>query len=336
MKAIVVNETSPTRELTIQDVAEPVPGPEDVCIKVYAAGVNRADLLQRAGKYPPPPGTSPILGLEVSGEIIEVGSRVTTWRPGMKVCALLSGGGYAEKTVAHAGSVIPLPARASFVEGAAIPEAFITAFTNLFFEANLRTGESVLIHGGSSGVGTAAIQLARAVGARVAVTVGTEEKAARCEDLGADKAVVYRDADFVEEVRSWAGGFGVDVVLDCIGSDYLSGNLAVLGIGGRVVVIGTMSGARSEVDLATLMRKRARLIGSVLRPRTPLEKADLVRLFMERFWSFLEFRKIYPVIHETFLMHEVARAHDVMKASTHIGKLIITINTDNNEDELIS
>ncbi len=325
MKAIIVNEGSEQREMLWSEVQEPVPGPEEVLLEVHAAGVNRADLLQRAGKYPPPQGVSSIMGLEAAGQIVSVGSRVVDWKVGQRVCALLPGGGYAERVVAHTGSIMPLPAKASYEEGAAIPEAFITAFVNLFYEADLRSGECVLIHGGSSGVGTAAIQLARSVGARVAVTVGSEEKVERCLDLGADRAVNYKTSPFTDEVRAWAGEFGIDVILDCIGGSYFAQNVALLGLGGRLVVIGTMGGSKAEIDLSQLMRKRARVQGSVLRTRTSAEKAELVRLFSERFWSLLEFRNIYPVIHSSFPVTKVQDAHDLMVSSQHVGKIILKI-----------
>lgn len=325
MKAIIVDERTEKREMLLTEVEAPEPGPEEVLLDVHAAGVNRADLLQRAGKYPPPLGASPIMGLEAAGQIVSIGSRVVDWKVGEKVCALLSGGGYAERVVAHSGSLLPLPAKATFVEGAAIPEAFITAFANLFYEADLRSGESVLIHGGSSGVGTAAIQLARSIGARVAVTVGNDEKAERCLDLGADRAVNYKTSRFAEEVKVWAGEFGVDVILDCIGGNYFAENVSLLGLGGRLVVIGTMGGSKAEIDLSLLMRKRARVQGSVLRSRTSVEKGELVRLFTERFWSLLEFHNIFPVIHSTFPVNKVQDAHDLMASSAHVGKIILKI-----------
>jgi NADPH2:quinone reductase len=325
MKGIRIQNDAQGSRAVWDTVPDPAVGPDEVLISVAYAGVNRADLLQREGKYPPPPGVSDILGLEVSGRIAAVGARVSAWNIGDAVCALLAGGGYAERVSVHGGSVIKLPAKASLIEGAAIPEAFITAYTNLFFEGELRTGESVLIHGGSSGVGTAAIQLAKAVGARVAVTVGSDEKGKRCEELGADLAVNYKHSDFEQAVRDWGGEFGVDLILDCVGGPYLSKNLSVLGTGGRLVLIATMEGATGELHIPTLMRKRATVIGSVLRTRTLLEKSELIREFNERFGSYLEFGKIKPVIDEVFSFQNVDQAHAKMKASVHVGKIVLRI-----------
>lgn len=324
MKAIVVNEQSSEKPLSLADVPEPLCDAGSVIVKVHAAGVNRADLMQRAGKYPPPEGASSILGLEVAGVIEAIGSDVSEWREGDKVCALLSGGGYAEKVSVPATHLMPLPDGGSLVQAAAIPEAFITAYTNLFVEGELRKGEVVLIHGGASGVGTAAIQLARRMGARVVCTVGTPEKAARCKALGADVTIVYRTEDFVSRLREWHSG-GADVILDSIGKDYLGRNLEALARCGRLVQIATMSGAKAEVDLALLMRKRARIIGSVLRSRSHAEKAELIKGFREKFFKDLDAGVVRPVIDSVFALHDADKAHSLMQSSAHIGKIVLEV-----------
>lgn len=325
MKAITVDESSPERSLRIADAEVPAYGPYDVQIEVKAAGVNRADLLQRAGKYPPPPGASEILGLEVAGVVRAVGSEGRRFRPGDSVCALLTGGGYAEVCCAPEGQVMHLPAGFSFVEGAAIPEAFVTAYTNLFVEGGLTAGERVLIHGGASGVGTAAIQLARVAGAQVACTVGSAEKGERCKALGVQCAISYRTEDFVAEVLAWSDQEGVELVLDIIGKDYLERNLRVLRQRGRCVVIATQSGAVAELDLRVLMQKRVHLIGSVLRSRSEAEKTALVAGFVERFYRGFEDKIIKPVVDSVFPRENVAEAHALMSRSGHVGKIVLTV-----------
>jgi putative PIG3 family NAD(P)H quinone oxidoreductase len=322
MKIIQVTNPGPSSAITIGECADPVAGDSEVVIKVCAAGVNRADLLQRAGKYPPPPGTPDILGLEVSGEISAVGKGVTEWKVGDEVCALLAGGGYAEKVSVPQGQVMRRPTRVSLIEAAAIPEAFLTAYTNLFVEGTLSRGERVLIHGGASGVGTAALQLARHRGAVPACTVGDDSKSAKCRALGAAAVFNYRAAPFAEEVMRWSPT-GVDLVLDIVGRDYLSGNLSVLAQKGRLVCIATMSGARGELDLSVLMRKRARVIGSVLRTRSIEEKASLVSGFSASLLPLFDTGELSPVVHSVFSFTEVERAHEVMRSSGHIGKILL-------------
>lgn len=324
MKAIVVNEQSSDRALSLSDVPEPACPAYSVVLEAHAAGVNRADIMQRAGKYPPPPGASSIMGLEVAGIVETVGAEVSQWRKGDRVCALLSGGGYAEKVAVPADHLLPVPRGMSLVEAAAIPEAFITAYTNLCVEGGLTNGEVVLIHGGSSGVGTAAIQLARRIGARVACTVGSQEKAVRCKSLGADLAIVYRTEDFVARLSEWNSG-GADLILDSIGKEYLGRNLLVLAHHGRLVQIATMSGAKGELDLALLMRKRARIIGSVLRSRSDAEKAELIRGFRELFFEDLESRQLQPVIASVFSLNDADKAHSLMQSSKHIGKIVLQV-----------
>ena len=324
MKVVTVVNPGTTSTLVIEEGAEPACGSREVVIRVRAAGVNRADLLQRAGMYPPPPGASQILGLEVAGTIESMGRDVRGWSVGQSVCALLTGGGYAQKVAVPSEQLLPIPQGFSFVQAAAIPEAFLTAYTNLIVEGCLGHGERVLIHGGSSGVGTAAIQIAKRIGAHVACTVGSDKKAARCREFGADIAVNYKNDDFAAKILAWAPT-GVNLVLDIIGKDYLEDNLKVLAPCGRLVCIATMSGSRGELSIATLMQKRLRIIGSVLRSRSVAEKAALIHGFREKFLPDFESRKLLPVVHEVFPLAEVARAHDVMRASEHVGKLVIEV-----------
>lgn len=324
MKAVVVDEHTPHKQLTLREIADPQCDHDSVIVRVHAAGVNRADLLQRAGKYPPPPGTSPIIGLEVSGVVESVGKNVTQWSVGDRVCALLAGGGYAEKVAVPAAHIFLIPPGFSFEQAAALPEAFLTAYVNLCREGRLASHETVLIHGGSSGVGTAAIQIARRVGARVACTVGSEAKAARCRELGAELAINYSTEDFESRVREWAPD-GVNLVLDMIGKDYLAKNLSVLALCGRLVMIATMSGARAEIDLALLMRKRLTLVGSVLRSRSLDEKAKLVADFSSTFLPDFTTGALRPVIDSVFAFSEVEKAHARMQSSAHVGKIILQV-----------
>jgi putative PIG3 family NAD(P)H quinone oxidoreductase len=324
MKAIVVDERNPSAPLQLVEQPEPAPGDGEILISVSASGVNRADLMQRAGKYPPPPGASTLLGLEVSGRIAKVGKDVSAWKIGDEVCALLTGGGYAEQVVVPAGQVMPVPRGVRVEDAAGIPEAFITAYVNLFVEGALSEGERVLVHGGSSGVGTAAIQLARVAGCPCACTVGNQAKAERCEQLGAEWAINYKEEDFATSVREWCGDQGVDLVLDIIGRDYLERNVDVLAKGGRVVIISTSSGRTGTLDMATLMRKRARIIGSVLRSRSVEEKTHLIEGFIGRFFASFDQGEISPIIDSVFPVDEAERAHDRMKSSEHIGKIIIS------------
>jgi putative PIG3 family NAD(P)H quinone oxidoreductase len=319
MNAITVQ---PDGSLVWGHVPDPQPGVGEVLVQVRAAGVNRADLAQRAGHYPPPPGASEILGLEAAGEIAELGPGVTGWRVGDRVCALLAGGGYAELVSVPAALLMPIPKGWSFQEAAALPEVFFTAFLNLFLEGNLKEGEAVLIHGGASGVGTAAIQLAVAAGCTVFSTAGSPEKVAACEALGAT-AFNYHEEDFVEALTPHVTG--VDVVLDMVGKAYLARNLAILKTGGRLIVIATLSGNRAEVDLRLLMQKRLTLKGSTLRSRPLEEKVALKEAFMARFWEGIETRRLRPVIDSTFDIRDAERAHERMRQNQNIGKLVLHI-----------
>lgn len=323
MRAVIVINQGPASLLELCKVSTPACKPHEVIIAVSAAGVNRADLLQRAGKYPPPPGASEILGLEVSGTVAEVGASVNRWRVGDRVCALLSGGGYAEKVAVNAEHLLPIPTTVTEVEAAAIPEAFLTAYTNLVVEGNLRSGESVLIHGGSSGVGTAAIQVARVSGARIACTVGGEEKASRCRALGAEAAINYKTSDFSKECQNlFPRGF--DVILDMVGQEYFERNLGLLAPGGRLVSIASMSGAKASLDIGMLMKKRARVIGSVLRSRSDLEKASLIMSFEKELLAHFETRAIAPVVDRVYSFDKVADAHERMRSSAHVGKILLS------------
>jgi putative PIG3 family NAD(P)H quinone oxidoreductase len=303
----------------------PSPGPGEVLIKVAAAGVNRPDAMQRAGHYPPPPGASDIPGLEVAGTIAGVGSEVGEWRTGERVCALVAGGGYAEYCVAPAPQCLPIPAGVDFEHAAAIPETFFTVWTNVFERGRLKPGESVLIHGGSSGIGTTAIQLARARSARVFATAGSAAKCAACESLGAERAINYREADFVAAIKEATGGRGVDVVLDMVGGDYLSRNIEVLAADGRLVQIAVLGGVKGTVNLIAIMQRRLTLTGSTLRARPVAEKAAIAAQLRAHVWPLLESGAVTPVIHATFPLRDAAGAHRVLDSGEHIGKLVLVV-----------
>ncbi|MDE3155146.1 MAG: NAD(P)H-quinone oxidoreductase [Acidobacteriota bacterium] len=303
----------------------PVPGPAEVLIRVAAAGVNRPDVMQRQGKYPPPKGASDLPGLEVAGTIVAAGSDVARWKAGDAVCALVAGGGYAEYCVAPAVQCLPVPAGLDPVAAAAVPETFFTVWTNVFERGRLATGEWLLVHGGSSGIGTTAIQLGRAFGARVLATAGTAEKCAACEQLGADGAINYREADFVAAVRDRTGGRGVDVVLDMIGAAYLDRNVECLALHGRLVVIGLLGGAKGMVNLVPVLQRRLTITGSTLRARPVEEKAALARALEQHVWPLLAAGTVRPVIDRTFPLAEAAAAHRLMEQSGHIGKLVLRV-----------
>ena len=328
MKAIVFDAPGDESVLRLAEVPEPPLGDGQVRIGVRASAVNRADLLQRQGHYPPPPGASEILGLECAGEVLEVGDGVSDWRPGDRVMALLAGGGYAEQVVVHAGSLIPVPAAMSWEQAAAIPEVALTVYLTVFQLAGLAEGDTLLVHGGGSGIGTACIRLAKRAGARVVVTAGSGEKCARCLELGADLAINYREDDFAEAARQATDGKGVDVVLDSIGAPYLAGNLAALAVGGRLVLIGLMGGAKAELNLGLLLARRLSVIGSTLRARSEAEKAALVRAFRARFGGDLDKGLLDPVVDRVLPLAEAAEAHRVMKASEHFGKIVLRVGEE--------
>lgn len=312
MRAIIVN---PDHSLAIAEVQPPSLGAHDLRIRVHATAVNRADLLQRAGKYPPPPGASDILGLECAGVVTETGARVKGWRAGDRVMALLAGGGYAEEVVVDAGSAMHVPDGLSDEEAAALPEVFLTAFLNLFLIGRLQEGESVLIHGGGSGVGTAATTLAKLAGAYVVVTAGSAEKCAQCLAHGADVAINYREEDFVEKAR------GMNVILDHIGARYLARDVEALAMDGRIVVIGSMGGERlAELDVMKLLAKRAQITGSTLRSRTVADKAGIVAAFVHGFLS-----RVKPVVHTVLPLERAEEAHRLMESSEHFGKIVLHV-----------
>ncbi len=325
MRAITIPEPGDADALVLADVPAPQPAAGEVRIRVAAAGVNRADIMQRMGFYPPPPGAPNYPGLEVSGTVDAVGEGVAGWSTGDEVCALLSGGGYAELVCVPAGQVLPIPDGVSLVEAAALPEVTSTVWSNLFLTANLQPGETVLIHGGSSGIGTMAIQLAAQVGAHIAVTAGTAEKLAVCRDLGAEILVDYRREDFVERVREATGGHGADVILDNMGAKYLGRNVDVLAENGRLVVIGLQGGTVADLNLGLLLTKRAAVIATSLRARPAAEKATIVASVREHVWPLIASGAVHPVVQSAYAIERVADAHREMEGSTHVGKILLTL-----------
>ncbi|MAE94366.1 MAG: NADPH:quinone oxidoreductase [Deltaproteobacteria bacterium] len=325
MRAIVVDDPGRESSLRLAEVPEPELAPGGVRLRVAAFAVNRGDLLQRQGLYPPPPGASEILGLECAGEIVEVAGAVDGWKVGDRAMALLPGGGYAEQVVVPTPCLMPVPDRLTLEQAAALPEVFLTVHQNVFQQARLPDGGALLVHGGASGIGTAAIQMAREVGAQVLVTAGSDEKCARCRELGASVAVNYRTSSFAEAVAEATGGAGVDVVLDHIGAAYLADNLVSLKVGGRLAIIGLMSGAKAEINLGLLLTRRLQVIGSTLRARSLEEKGALIREFQERFGGALAEGRIAPVVDRVLPMAEIEKAHEVMRASGHFGKLVLAV-----------
>ncbi len=324
MKAMQVDTATPDRRLVWADAPDPVLEPGAVLVDIHATALNRADLYQRAGHYNPPPGAPDILGLEMAGVVAAVGEGVRNWSPGDRCCALLPGGGYAERVAVPAELLMPIPDHWSMAQAAAMPEVFLTAFVNLYTEAALAPGETVLVHGGASGVGTAAIQLCRTSGNPIAVTAGSEAKGAACLELGATHAINYRERPWAEAVRA-ALPDGVDVILDMVGADYLNDNLSLLRTKGRIVFISTLGGGRGTIDLRQLMGKRLRLIGSLLRPRTLEEKAAIKQAFMERFWADFEQQRMEPVIDSVYLIAQANEAHQRMAENRNIGKIVLQL-----------
>ena len=323
MKAIVVHKTEKQPRLSWESVPDISFTEDQVLVDVRATAVNRADLLQARGLYPPPPGESRILGLEMCGIISAVGKRVTGWQIGDKVMALLSGGGYAENVAVHHSLLMPLPEQWTFIQGAAVPEVWLTAYVNLFLEGGLTEGETVLIHAGASGVGTAAIQLARSVGARVLITAGSDAKLKACQKYGADMAINYKSQDFAEEIRSDSFKSGVNLIIDPIGGSYLKKNLAVLAENGRLVNIGLLGGRTAEVDLAVVLGKSLRLIGSRLRHRSLSEKIRITDSFQKRFRPLFDDGRLVPVVDSVFPVRDVHSAHDYVRRNENIGKVIL-------------
>ncbi len=327
MRAILIREPGDEDVLYLGEAPAPTLGPSDLRIKVRATAVNRADLLQRQGMYPSPPGASHILGLECAGEVIEMGSAVRGFRLGERVMALLAGGGYAEEVVVDHGAALPVPSTLTDHEAGAFPEVFLTAFSNLFMPGlgNVQAGERVLVHGGGGGVGTAAIVLCREAGIPCFVTVSSEEKAARCRALGATATINYRSEDFADRSRALTDGQGVNVILDHIGAKYLAQNLAALATDGRLIGIGLMGGAQTEISLATLLLKRLAVIGSTFRSRSAASKAAIVAAFGARFGSALEAGRLRPVVDRVLPLTQAAEAHRLMKSSTHFGKIVLQV-----------
>jgi len=323
MDVVEITEFGLAGGLRLSERPVPEPGDGEVLVQVAGAGINRADLMQRQGSYPPPPGASDILGLEVSGTVVALGSGVSGWVVGQKVCALLTGGGYAEYCAVPALQCLTIPDGVELVEAAALPEACFTVWTNVFERGRLSKGETFLMHGGSSGIGTTAIQLAKLFGVRVFATAGSAEKCAACERLGAERAINYRTEDFVAVLRDVTEGRGVDVILDIVGGAYLQRNLDSLALEGRLVLIALMGGAKAEVNLAALMSRRSILTGSTLRSRSVEQKAAIAAAVRGRVWPHIASRRFQPVIHAKYPLCEAAEAHRVMEASTHIGKLLL-------------
>ena len=324
MRAIVLDDYGDEDVMRLGEVQPPAMSRGMVRIAVQAAGVNRADLLQRRGLYPPPPGASEILGLECAGRIAEVGEGATPWEVGQRVMALLPGGGYAEEAVVDAGSVIPVPATMEPAAAGGFPEVFLTAFLNLVVLGGMGEGTVALVHGGSGGVGTAAIQIGRVLGAHLLVTAGSDERCRRCLELGAAVAINYRRDDFVDRCRQYTDGAGVELILDCVGADYLTRNLQALAPGGRLVVIGLMSGARAELDLADMLRRRIAVIGSSLRSRSPADKSRLIASFTDRLGGALEDGRLHPIVDRALPLADAPTAHRALAAGEIFGKLVLT------------
>jgi len=325
MRAIVVEIPGAEDVLKVGESPTPTVAAEDIRIRVRATAVNRADLLQRQGMYPAPPGASPIIGLECAGDVLEVGGAVSGWKVGDRAMALLPGGGYAEEAVVHHGSAMHVPAALSYEEAGALPEVFLTSFLNIFMLGAIKPGGAALVHGGGSGVGTASITLLKEAGMRALVTAGSDEKCQRCRAHGADVAINYQAGDFITPVREATDGKGVDVVLDSIGGKYLAANLDCLAIDGRLVIIGLIGGAKSDINLAMLLLRRLRVIGSTLRTRSVADKAEIVSRFVARFGDALNAGRIKPVIDCVLPLEQAAEAHRIVQASTHFGKVVLRV-----------
>ncbi|WP_328450390.1 NAD(P)H-quinone oxidoreductase [Streptomyces sp. NBC_00386] len=323
MYAITIPEPGGPEALVWDEVPDPVPAEGEVLVEVVASAVNRADLLQRQGLYNPPPGASRYPGLECSGHITAIGPGVLGWSVGDEVCALLAGGGYAQKVVVPAGQLLPVPAGLDVLRAAALPEVTCTVWSNVFMVAHLRPGETLLVHGGSSGIGTMAIQLAKAVGAKVAVTAGTKEKLDFCAELGADILINYREQDFVEEIERATSGAGADVILDNMGAKYLDRNVRALAVNGRLAIIGMQGGIKAELNIAALLNKRAAVSATSLRARPLSEKAAIVAAVREHVWPLIDSGHVRPVVDRELPMSDAAGAHRVLEESSHIGKVLL-------------
>jgi putative PIG3 family NAD(P)H quinone oxidoreductase len=324
MRAVTVSEPGGPDVLALAEVPDPEPGPGEVVVDVAATAVNRADLLQRQGLYPPPPGASDIIGLECSGTVSAVGPGVEGWQVGTEVCALLAGGGYATRVRVPAGQVMPVPDGVDLVTAAALPEVACTVFSNVIMVAGLQSGESFLVHGGAGGIGTFAIQLASVLGARVLATAGSAEKLAVCADLGADVTINYREDDFVEAAREATDGQGVDVILDNMGASYLGRNVTALATEGRLVIIGMQGGTKGELDISALLRKRGAVVATALRSRPVEEKAAICASVVEHVWPLVAEGQIRPIVHTTMPLSEAGAAHALMEEGDNVGKILLT------------
>ncbi len=325
MRHAVVREPGPPDVLTVAEGPVPSPGPGDVLIAVRYAGVNRPDCIQRSGNYPPPPGASPLLGLEVAGVVAAVGAGVTAWRVGDEVCALTPGGGYAEYCVAPAGHCLPIPRGLSLLEAAGLPENAFTVWHNVFERGKLAAGETILIHGGTSGIGYTAIQYAKAFGAKVIATAGSDDKAAFCRKLGADHAINYRTHDFVAEVATITHKQGVEVILDMVGGDYIPRNLRCVALEGRIVIIAFLHGSKVEADWMPIMLKRLTVTGSTMRASPAERKVAIANALRERVWPLYASGKVAAVIHRVFPLEQAAQAHELMESSQHVGKIMLEV-----------
>jgi putative PIG3 family NAD(P)H quinone oxidoreductase len=324
MRAVTATEPGGPDVLTVSELPDPEPGPGEVVVDVAATAVNRADLLQRQGHYPPPPGASEVIGLECSGTVSAVGDGVEQWQVGDAVCALLAGGGYAEKVAVPAGQVMPVPSGVDLETAAALPEVACTVWSNVSMVAHLQPGETLLVHGGAGGIGTFAIQLAAALGVTVVTTAGSEAKLDVCRSLGAHLAVNYREQDFVEEVKAFTDGRGADVILDNMGAKYLGRNVSALATQGRLVIIGMQGGSKGELDINALLRKRGAVIATALRSRPVPEKAAICAAVVEHVWPLVADGRIKPVVHARYPLAEAARAHADVEGSANVGKVLLT------------
>jgi NADPH2:quinone reductase len=325
MRAVEISQPGGPEVLKLTDVPKPAPKPNEIVVKVAAAGVNRPDVLQRMGLYPVPPGASPLPGLEIAGEVAEVGADVKNWKSGDKVCALANGGGYAEFCAVPAVQALPIPAKLSMAEAASLPETFFTVWSNVYDRGRLAPGESLLVQGGTSGIGVTAIQMAAALGNRVFATAGSDDKVAACVRLGAEKAFNYKTQDWVAEVRAATGGKGVNVILDMVGGDYVPKELKCLAEEGRLVFIAFLRGPKTEIPIVDVMSKRLTITGSTLRPRNAEFKGYVAKNLRERIWPLIESGRIKPQVYKTFGLEQAADAHRLMESSQHIGKIVLTL-----------
>jgi NADPH2:quinone reductase len=325
MRAVEISSPGGPETLQPRELPKPSPKPDEILVKVAAAGVNRPDVLQRMGRYPVPPGASPLPGLEIAGEVVEVGSSAKIWKPGDKVCALANGGGYAEYCAVPEGQALPVPKNLSMTEAASLPETFFTVWSNVYDRGRLAPGESLLVQGGTSGIGVAAIQMAAATGNRVFATAGSDEKCAACLRLGAEKAFNYRTQDWAAGLAAATGGKGVDVILDMVGGDYVAKELRCLADEGRLVFIAFLRGPKGELDINQVMQRRLTITGSTLRPRPSEFKAAIAARLRERIWPLIEAGRIRPEIYRSFPLGQAAEAHRLMESSQHIGKIVLTL-----------